>query len=201
MVGASPLWLAARFGQLQTMKALIVHGADPHFVKSLGSPWVIQAAETNGRPLPEPGRVTILMAALSTGNRRRAVPGAGGGGTQGGLEASSADSVLVEAMKLLLDAGVDVNAVDADGDTALHRAARMRSNPVVQLLVDRGAKLDVKNSFDETPVMAALGTGLTAAQIRAQAKNSGSVVNDGADATRQTSNDTADLLIKLRAKQ
>src|SRR5262245_5974043 len=201
MVGASPLWLAARFGQLATLKALMAHGADPHFVKSLGSPWVIQAAETNGRPLPEPGRVTILMAALSTENRRRGPPGAGGG-TQGGPPGpSSADSALVETMKLLLDAGVDVNAADEDGDTALHRAARMRSNPVVQLLVDRGAKLDIKNSFGETPLMAALGTGLTAAQLRAQAKSSGGVANVGADATRQTSNSTADLLIKLGAKQ
>jgi len=196
MVGASPLWLAARFGQLQTMKALMAHGADPHFVKSLGSPWVIQAAETNGRPMPEPGRVTILMAALSTENRRRGPPGAGGG-----VDATAADNALVEMLKLLLDAGVDVNAVDEDGDTALHRAARMRSNPVLQFLVDRGAKLDVKNGFGETPLMAALGTGPTAAQIRAQAKNSGGAVNPGVDATRQTSNSTADLLIQLGAKQ
>lgn len=194
MVGASPLWLAARLGQPQTMKALLAHGADPHFVKSLGSPWVIQAAESNGRPLPEPGRVTVLMAALSTENRRR--------GPQAGAQAeSSADGPLIEAVRLMVDAGVDVNAADEDGDTALHRAARMRSNPVVQLLVEKGARLDVKNKFAETPLMAALGTGLTAAQLRAQAKSTGGASNAGAVATTPSSNSTADLLTKLGAKE
>jgi ankyrin repeat protein len=190
MVGASPLWLAARFGQPQTMKALLAHGADPNFVKSLGSPWVIQAAETNGRPLPEPGRVTVLMAALSTENRRR-----------GPQTDSSAESSLMDAVKLVVDAGVNVNAADEDGDTALHRAVRMRSNDVVRLLVEKGATLDAKNSMGETPLMAALGTGLSAAQLRAQAKSSGGVVNRGAAAAATGNNSTADLLIKLGAKE
>ncbi len=47
-----------------------------------------------------------------------------------------------EAVKLLLDLGVDVNAVDEDGRTALHGAAHKGRNDVVQLLADRGAKLD-----------------------------------------------------------
>ena len=193
MVGASPLWLAARFGQPQTMKALLAHGADPHFVKSLGSPWVIQAAETNGRPLPEPGRVTVLMAVLSTENRRR--------GPQAGPQIDgSADGPLMEAVKLVVDAGVNVNAADEDGDTALHRAVRMRSNDVVQFLVEKGARLDAKNSIGETPLMAALGTGLTAAQLRAQAKNTGGVVTPAAT-TPVSNNSTADLLIKLGAKE
>lgn len=46
------------------------------------------------------------------------------------------------AAKLLLDLGVDVNAVDEDGRTALHGAAHKGRNDVVQLLADRGAKLD-----------------------------------------------------------
>ncbi len=47
-----------------------------------------------------------------------------------------------QAVKLLLDLGVNVNAVDEDGRTALHGAAHKGSNDVVQLLADRGAKLD-----------------------------------------------------------
>jgi ankyrin repeat protein len=188
MVGATPLWLAARFGQPQIMKALMAHGADPTFVKNLGSPWVIQAAESNGRPLPEPGRVTVLMSALSE-NRRRG-PQADGAG---------ASDALVEAVKLLVDAGVDVNAADEDGDTALHRAVRIRSNSIVQLLFDKGARLDAKNVLGETPLMAALGNGLSAAQIRALSKSSGGAVN--AAATMEGRNSTADLLIKLGAKE
>ena len=98
-------------------------------------------------------------------------------------------------------AGVNVNAADEDGDTALHRAARMRSNPVVQLLVEKGARLDVKNKFAETPLMAALGTGLTAAQLRAQAKSTGGASNPTAAASAPISNSTADLLKELGAKE
>lgn len=47
-----------------------------------------------------------------------------------------------EAVKLCLDLGIDPNAADDEGRTALHGAAHKGRNQVVQLLVDRGAKLD-----------------------------------------------------------
>ena len=49
--------------------------------------------------------------------------------------------------------------------------------------------------------MAALGTGLTAAQLRAQAKSTGGASNAGAAATTPSSNGTAALLMKLGAKE
>jgi ankyrin repeat protein len=52
----------------------------------------------------------------------------------------------VEAVKLLLDLGLDVNAADADGRTALHGAAHKGRNDVVQLLVDHGAKLEARDN-------------------------------------------------------
>ena len=51
----------------------------------------------------------------------------------------------LEAVKLLLELGADVNAVDGDGRTALHGAAHKGRNDVVQLLVDHGAKLDARD--------------------------------------------------------
>ena len=51
----------------------------------------------------------------------------------------------VETVKLLLELGADVNAVDGDGRTALHGAAHKGRNDVVQLLVDHGAKLDARD--------------------------------------------------------
>jgi hypothetical protein len=50
-----------------------------------------------------------------------------------------------EAVKLCLDLGVDVNAVDTDLRRAIHGAAHKGRNEVVQLLADRGAQLDVKD--------------------------------------------------------
>jgi uncharacterized protein len=48
----------------------------------------------------------------------------------------------LEAVKLCLDLGIDPNAADDEGRTGLHGAAHKGRNAVVQLLVDRGAKLD-----------------------------------------------------------
>ncbi len=46
------------------------------------------------------------------------------------------------AMKLCLDLGIDVNAFDDEGRTALHGAAHKGRNAAVQLLVDHGANLE-----------------------------------------------------------
>src|SRR5438874_3874313 len=52
---------------------------------------------------------------------------------------------MVEAVQMLLDAGADANAANKTGDTAMHGAASNGLPAVIQLLVDRGARLDVKN--------------------------------------------------------
>jgi len=52
----------------------------------------------------------------------------------------------------------DVNAANAAGDTALHGAASMRSVPLVQFLIDRGARVDVKNKRGQTPAAIARGS-------------------------------------------
>ncbi|HEY1753804.1 MAG TPA: ankyrin repeat domain-containing protein [Bryobacteraceae bacterium] len=56
----------------------------------------------------------------------------------------SSDQTL-EAVKMLLDLGLDPNAQADTGRTALHGAAHKGSTAVVQVLVDHGAKLDVRD--------------------------------------------------------
>jgi ankyrin repeat protein len=51
----------------------------------------------------------------------------------------------LEAVKLLLDLGLDPNVQADTGRTALHGAAHKGSTAVVQVLVDHGAKLDVRD--------------------------------------------------------
>ena len=50
----------------------------------------------------------------------------------------------LEAAKLLLDLGADVNAANEAGQTSLHAAAAIGANGVVRFLVERGARLDAK---------------------------------------------------------
>jgi len=63
----------------------------------------------------------------------------------------------IESLKLLLDAGGDINAQDSRGLTALHEAARWGWNDVVTFLVAHGADLNAKDAKGNTPVDSALG--------------------------------------------
>jgi ankyrin repeat protein len=64
----------------------------------------------------------------------------------------------LDAVRMLLDLGLDANAANNDGRTALMGAALKGRNEVVQLLVDRGARLETrdKGSRDTDTVVSAL---------------------------------------------
>jgi ankyrin repeat protein len=69
------------------------------------------------------------------------------------------DEAVLAAVQLCLEGGADVNAVDAAGSTALHRAAENGATAVIRLLAERGAVLDVKNTRGSTPLDLALASG------------------------------------------
>ena len=60
-------------------------------------------------------------------------------------EAAGTEPEVLETVELLLKLGADVNAVDKNGDTAMHGAAYRNHPKVVQLLADRGAKIEIWN--------------------------------------------------------
>lgn len=90
--------------------------------------------------------VTPLMAAAGLGTKEEDTTGR-----------RKTEAEAIAAIKLCLDAGVDVNAVDNHGDTALHGAAQKGYDQVVEFLADHGAKLDVKDNKGRTPLDAANG--------------------------------------------
>ena len=51
-----------------------------------------------------------------------------------------------EATKLALELGNDINATNDYGETALHGAAHIRNNTLVQFLVDKGAHVNAKTT-------------------------------------------------------
>jgi ankyrin repeat protein len=76
------------------------------------------------------------------------------------LEEAGEEPEAIEAVKLLLDLGADINAVDNNGDTAMHGAAYNNYPLVVKLLADRGADPKVWNQPNKqgvTPLFAAEG--------------------------------------------
>jgi len=50
-------------------------------------------------------------------------------------------------VRLLIDYGADINMIDSDGDTPLHRAASQGSLEIVKALLNAGADVDVKNDM------------------------------------------------------
>lgn len=63
----------------------------------------------------------------------------------------------IEALKLMLERGADVNAANDQGETALHGAAQRGADRVVQFLADRGARLDARTKRGRTPLDEAIG--------------------------------------------
>jgi ankyrin repeat protein len=70
---------------------------------------------------------------------------------------SRSEDEYIEAAKLCLEKGADVNAVNKQGFTAMHGATNRGFDKMVQLLVDKGAKLDAKDSQGRTPMTFAEG--------------------------------------------
>ena len=60
------------------------------------------------------------------------------------------EKAAVEALKLLVEFGCDINAVNAYGQIALHGAAYIGANKVIQFLLDNGAKVDMLDKYEQT---------------------------------------------------
>ena len=104
--------------------------------------------ELGGDPLlPNFNNTTPLMAAA-------------GVGTTSPDEEAGEESEALEAVKLLLDLGADTNAVDNNGDTAMHGAAYNAYPLVANLLAERGADPQIwknPNKAGGTPLFIAEG--------------------------------------------
>ena len=90
---------------------------------------------------------TPLMAAAGLGTRS---PG----------EDAGTESEVLEAVNVALGLGADINAVDSNGETAMHSAAYKNLPQVVKLLASKGAKIELwnkENRFGWTPLAIAAG--------------------------------------------
>ena len=69
------------------------------------------------------------------------------------------ENEALEALKVALDTGLDVNQANAKGETPLHGAGLRGADTIVQFLVDHGAKLNEKTKQGFTPLDVAIGKG------------------------------------------
>ena len=85
---------------------------------------------------------------------------AAGLGTRSPGEDAGTESEVIEAMQVALDLGNDIDAVDNNGETAMHGAAYKNLPGAVQFLADHGAKIEIWNRKDKqgwTPLTIAEG--------------------------------------------
>ena len=97
--------------------------------------------------LPNVDNSTPLMVAAGLATRS---PG----------EDAGTESEVLEAVQAALDLGADINAVDNNGETAMHAAAYKNLPKVVKYLAAKGARIDVWNRNDRfgwTPLAIAVG--------------------------------------------
>jgi len=62
-----------------------------------------------------------------------------------------------EKYQLLKDAGADINATDADGNTALHYLAKRGYGPSVAFMIKLGARVNIRNNHYETALHCVIG--------------------------------------------
>lgn len=130
--GSTALARAAKSGDAKLVKVLLEGGASPH---------VTQANLT-----------TVAMIAAGGGGQR-VYPGSSSVST-----AATEDDSLA-ALALIVAAGVDLDAFNVDGDTAIHRAAARGADSIVTYLAERGVRLDTLDRRGRTPLDVALGVG------------------------------------------
>jgi uncharacterized protein len=105
-------------------------------------------------------RVLLQLGAdpmLTTDHGASALMVAAGVGMWAPGESPGTAEEAAEGVKQLIDIGLDVNRVDKNGDTALHGAALRGADDAIKLLVQAGARLDVKNKLGHTPWRVAEG--------------------------------------------
>jgi ankyrin repeat protein len=122
--GATPLMRAAKSHDVPAIRLLLDRGADPRRQTANGT--------------------TALMFA--------ATPVRGAAGAASGARSAASEDAVLEAIALCLDRGGDVNAVNANGQSALHLAGQAgRAAPAVKLLLSRGANADLRDKQGRAP--------------------------------------------------
>ena len=126
LVGATPFWLASRFTAPAIMRVLADHGADPLVVHHAA-----YKSPADLHPLQE--ATTALMAATGMGGSRRLRAWAQ-------QNSSHVERLALESVQLAVELGVDINATDLEGRTALDGARMARLRSVAAYLESRGAR-------------------------------------------------------------
>ena len=129
LIGATPLWLAARFTEPKIMTLLLERGADPMFVNNVTYPTLSGLEPV----IAEEGEITVLMAAVGMGYRRLRMSW-GSTERRAGIEGNDREARILEAAEIAVAAGVDSNIQNSAGMAARDFARSRRYEEVFAFL-------------------------------------------------------------------
>lgn len=149
LVGATPLYLAAKFAEIPIMRALAAAAADLRFKMPDGSTPIMAAVDT---PETDSGDVEglgrdrrdryVFFRLIRTTSPDDVTP----------KTPEDEERDVLEMVKFLSAGDVDRNAANTDGDTAMHLAAAKGLNRVIEYLVSRKADVNTQNGRRQTPL-------------------------------------------------
>jgi len=154
--GATPFFRAAYAADVDGMKLLAQYGADP-YIRTMRTPGRVRTGDVTREvqdvsPLPPvpPGgpAITALLAASGEGY---------GEGFAANHHHHAPAGMLPAVKYLVEEIGLDVNAKDHDGNTAVHNAAARGDNEMILYLVSKGADVKQVNREGKTTVDMANG--------------------------------------------
>jgi ankyrin repeat protein len=137
-IGATPFFVAAEARNVAIMRLLAANGANP----LLGTTETMFSNESNGYRLQVVANTTPLAAAAGSGRYN-------GNYTE---FTPAEENNAIEAVKLAMELGGDINEASEYGQTALHAAAYLKADKLVQFLVENGAKINLIDKFGQTPL-------------------------------------------------
>jgi ankyrin repeat protein len=154
---------------LKVIETLLAHGANPNVQTSApvrcrafcfdGIGWIDRTGATPFFRAAEADDITVMRllaahgadAKIATKDGTTPLMAAAGVGYTVGKYPAAAPEDNVAAVKLCLDMGINMDAKNVNGFTALHGAAHKGSDEVVRFLASAGAKLDLIDNEGRTP--------------------------------------------------
>jgi uncharacterized protein len=156
------------------LDSLLAHGANPNARASktpirgwqqLDASWVNFDGQTPFVRAALSGDVTVMRLLLEKGADPKiatdqgttALMAAAGVNWVVAQTYSRSEREYLEAVQLCVDQGLDVNASNSNGFTAMHGAANRGSDAIIEYLALKGAKVDAKDKESRTPLTFAEG--------------------------------------------